>query len=230
MLDPEFQLGSKDKVTHTKITPKLQSFLKHCCHERHYFFDIKKCGEDSCSICKPSRLPEDLFTKLDHLPDPMPSEDGHYKQFAEVFQSNTVENYRPSLQNITKKRLPFYPSVQHVKNCSTMLQCDVCGMWRLVYATKKLNSKQVTELNQGLSFSCGADLQEADLPDELTGIVYAKKMFCHEPIEKLYYSANYTDICVHCAADIPPWSNSEEYYPQCEDCKDKIKIPNAKKK
>ena len=98
----------------------------------------------------------------------MPGEDGHYKKFSEVFRTATVENHRPSLQNITKKRLPFYPSVQHVKNRNMMLLCDECGMWRLIYATKKLTSTEKIVLNKvldGMSFSCGADLQEADLPD-----------------------------------------------------------------
>ena len=47
-----------------------------------------------------------------------------------------------------------------------------------------------------------------------------------EPIEKLYYAVNFDDICVYCVA---PWSNTEEFYPQCHDCGDKPKISNAKK-
>lgn len=111
--------------------------------------------------------------------------------------------------------------------------CDECGMWRLVYATKKLKTHEIRKLNvalSDLSFSCGADLQEGDLPDELVGVVYAKKMFCNEPIEKLYYAANFNDICVHCAGEVDPWSNTEEFYPQCEDCSEKERIPNAKKR
>ena len=80
-----------------------------------------------------------------------------------------------------------------------------------------------------LTFSCGADLQEVGLPPELDGVVYVKKMYCNEPIERLYYSANFDDICVYCAGDIPPWSNTEEFYPQCDDCADKPHIANVKK-
>ena len=50
-------------------------------------------------------------------------------------------------------------------------------MWRLIYATRKLIFKK-TGLNKvldGMSFSCGVDLQEADLPDTLVGVVYVKK-------------------------------------------------------
>ena len=59
-------------------------------------------------------------------------------------------------------------------------------MWSLIYATKKLTTKEKGELNKlldAMSFSCGADLQEAELPDALIGVVYVKKMYCNEPIE-----------------------------------------------
>ena len=105
-IDPAFSLSPDEKITHQKLTPL--SFMKHCCHERHYFFDIKKCGDEDCNICLPPRLPSDKFSQLDHFPDPMPGTDGHYKKFSEVFQTTTVENHRPSLQNITKKCLPFF--------------------------------------------------------------------------------------------------------------------------
>ena len=63
-IDPEFDLCPTDKIPRKKVTQNLQAFLKHCCRERHYFFDIKKCGNAACTICKPPRLPSDLFSKL----------------------------------------------------------------------------------------------------------------------------------------------------------------------
>ena len=161
--------------------------------------------------------------------------DGHYKKFGDVFGTNTTEEQRPSLQKITKKRLPFYPSVQHVNNVKTMLMCDECGMWRLVYATKKLKAPEICQLHIALddmSFSCGASLQESDIPSALKDIVYVRNIHCNEPIEKLYYSAKFLDICIYCAGDVPPWSDSEpySYYPQCDDCQDRPKIPTHTKK
>ncbi len=50
-----------------------------------------------------------------------------------------------------------------------------------------------------LSFSCGADLKDANLPANLQDLMYVKKLHRNEPIEKLYYAANYDDICVYCA-------------------------------
>ena len=58
--------------------------------------------------------------------------------------------------------------------------------------------------------------------------MYVKKMHCHEPTEQLYYVADFNGTCVHSGADVSPWSNKELYYPQCENCAAKPKIPNAK--
>ena len=113
-----------------------------------------------------------------------------------------------------------------------MLMCDECGMWQLVYATRKLKALEIRKLRQtleDLSFSCGAELQDIGLPAELEGVVYVKRVYCNEPIERLYYSANFDDIYIYCAGDVPPWSNTKEFYPQCEDCSDKPRIVNVKK-
>ena len=224
-IDPAFDLGPTDKIKRVNLPPGIQAFLKHCCYERHYSFEIRKCGDVNCKLCKPPRLPPEIFKKLHSLPN---------KPFGEVFGKETSEEHRPSLNKITSKRLPFYPSIQHVLNCNTMLMCDECGMWRLVYSTRKLKPGEIRRLKQSfddVSFSCGADLQEADIPAQFKGLVYVKKMHCNEPIERLHYSANYTDICIYCAGDMEtPWSSSSKYYPQCDNCKQKDKIPNTKNK
>ena len=83
----------------------------------------------------------------------------------------------------------------------------------------------------GMSFSCGAQLQDADIPEHLKDTVFVRQMGCEQPVEKLYYSAKFEDICVHCSGDdVAPWSDLEEFYPQCDGCSAKPKIPNAKKK
>lgn len=43
-----------------------------------------------------------MFYTLHYLPDPIPTGDGHYKIFADVYGQNTSEQYCPSLQ-IPKK-------------------------------------------------------------------------------------------------------------------------------
>ena len=43
-------------------------------------------------------MPLDTFNNIHHLPDPIPSEDGHYTPFSEVYGSSTTEQHRPSMQ------------------------------------------------------------------------------------------------------------------------------------
>lgn len=52
--------------------------MDHCCKKRQYFFEIKKCGEVECTICKPIRSDPEIFKELKGLPDPIPGPDNHY--------------------------------------------------------------------------------------------------------------------------------------------------------
>ena len=156
-----------ESLTNKNITSKqgLAAFLEHCCTRHHYCFQIKKCGSDSCDICKPVRLPKDTFAKIHLLPDPVPGEDGHYKCFDDFLGSETDESHRPShkVKSKKKKTLPFSASLQHVKNVDLMLQCDECSMWRLLYSRHKLTRKERADLQAALedvSFTCGAQLQD----------------------------------------------------------------------
>ena len=94
-----------------------------------------------------------------------------------------------------------------MRNTGMMLMCDECGMWRLVYATRKILADEKRLLESaldGLSFSCGSPLQEADLslPDQLLSVVSVRELRCGDPVEAFYYTADYTDICVHCSSDV----------------------------
>ena len=162
----------------------------------NYFFDTIKCSEADCNICLPPRLAPEVFVKLNHLPDPVPGSEGHYKKFSKVFGSKTTEEHRPSSKKKSSKdkSLPFSASILHVKNIDMMLLCDECEMWHLLYAKKKLKRPEKIEVEQGLnglSFSCGAELQDSDLPDYLKEIVFERKLACEDPIEKLYNSAKF---------------------------------------
>ena len=176
----------------------LMAFLKHCCTCRHYSFQIKKCGSDICGICQLVKLPNEIFESLHVLPDPVSSEDGHYKTLEE---SQTDEIHRPSLQKTSKRKktLPFSASIWYVKNVNLMLQCEECSMWRLLYSRCKLTRKERTDLQMaidGISFTRGAPLQDLELPGRLSE-VYTRELSCGEPTEKLYYTAKYSPICVH---------------------------------
>ena len=234
-IDSDFSLQHSDKVSDKLLTPLIREFMSHCCRERHYFFEVRKCGESLCTMCLQLQLPDDVYARVSDFPDPVMKDDGHCRSFTEVFGSATSEEHRPSLQKRAQKEktLPFYPSVQHVKNCGLMLMCDECAMWRLVYSKRKLNTEERQQLDSalsGLSFSCGSPLQDAPIPEELADIVYVKKLRCNDQVETLYYSANYTDICVYCSTDLPSEERDSDYLPQCEECIEKPKVPRKSKK
>lgn len=97
-----------------------------------------------------------------------------------------------------------------MKNVDLMLQCDECSMWRLLYSRFKLTRKERADMQvaiDDISFTCGAPLQDLQLPGRLSE-VYTRELSCGEPIEKLYYTAKYTPICIYCADDV-------ESVPQC---------------
>ena len=128
------------------------------------------------------------FAKIKPFPDPVLKDNGHYKHFDDVHSTDTSEKYRPSLNTQRSKSLPFYASVQHIKNSGMMLLCDKCGMWRLIYATRKLlagEKKLLDHALDGLSFSCSSPPQEAGWPEELQSIVFVRGVQCHDPVETL---------------------------------------------
>lgn len=218
----EVCLTEKTPKSILKKLPKLAAFISHCCQSRHYSFCIKKCGEPTCEICRPVRLPSEVFTSVHFLPDPVPGEDEHYKPFDEVYGTETSESHRPSLIQKSKKRksLPFTASIQHVRNVNLIVQCEQCGMWRLIYSPNKLKAEDKRLLERKIdnfAFSCGTTLEELDLPEHMQNLA-VRQLQCEEPVEKLYYSMGYEPICIYCSSednlDIP-----NDSYPICEFCK-----------
>ena len=84
LLDSEFSLEHAEKVSAKLLTQGLNTFMSHCCRERHYFFEIKKCGEEDCQICFPVRSSPEEFAKIKEFPDPVLKDDGHSKPFDDV--------------------------------------------------------------------------------------------------------------------------------------------------
>ena len=134
-----------------------------------------------------------------------------------------LKKRRPQKQ----QTLPFHGKLQYVRNADLMLECEECGLWRLIYAKHKLSSNQhkvVQDLLEEMSFSCSSSLQDLDLPSDLVDEVFIRDLNCSDTIELLYYSAKYDPICIYCAKDEP--YSSDKYYPQCSDYKEKP--PNRK--
>ena len=98
-----------------------------------------------------------------------------------------------------RKSLPFSVSKQHVKNVDMMLQCDECGLWRLLYCKRKL--KQERELLEreldGLMYTCGTSLQDLKLDPPLDE-VYIRDITCADHIEKLLFCWVRTNLHILC--------------------------------
>ena len=207
--------------------PKIKAFIEHCCQLRHYSFCIKKCGETDCRICKPPRLPSDVFQEIRFLPDPVPNDDGHYKPFEIVYGKTTSEKHRPTLQKrpARLKTLPFVASVQHARNTNMMIQCEECEMWRLVYSKCKLTAVERLQLDNPLSdytYTCGATLSDLDLNSRLADVCI-RDIQCYDPLEKLYFSMNKDPICIYCCGSAN-LATKEGCYPQCNNCDSKPSV------
>ena len=81
---------------------------------------------------------------------------------------------------------------------------------------------------EGLSYTCGASLDELVLPDSLSSVVIRNHQ-CGDAIEKLYYSAAYEDICIYCASESNLVETLEDTYPICSICNDRQPPPRKRK-
>lgn len=199
--------------------PKLQEFMEYCCLRRHYSFCVKKCGYKAYSICKPPRLPSDVFD-IKFLPDPVPSGDGHYKPFGNLYGKEISKKHHPSLQTPPSraKTLPFVASVQHAHNTNLMVQCEECEMWHLIYSRYKLTLselKQVSDSLEEFTYTCGSSFADLNFSGRSTKVC-ARNLQCYSPLEKLYYSLNKEPLCIYCCSDAG-LTASEGCYPQCPD-------------
>jgi len=99
-------------------------------------------------------------------------------------------------------------------------------MWCLLFSRKKLSvrdKKQLQDILADIAYTCGATLEELDLPDNLkSAVVHVHN--CHDPVEKLYYSADFQPICIYCSSEEIETPDQEGYYPQCQECSDKPQI------
>ncbi|XP_066928996.1 uncharacterized protein [Clytia hemisphaerica] len=195
-------------------------FIKKHCKATHYAFQIKKCQDGDCGICKPYR--DQKCIGLPFLPDPelKPGEE-HYKPLSEMYGKVTTDN-RPSLKARPpnkRKKIGFSPSQQHAKNTDMMMQCDECNKWRLIFSKKKLTKKHKDSLNEilaNIAYTCGFMFDDVNLPNGIT--VFVKDHDCADPIERLYYSCGYEPICIQCGWYLRDADEDDVAYPQCVDC------------
>ena len=227
--------GSLERTDTTKELTKgkkeYQEFMHSHCKIRHYMFSIKKCNDIECSVCKPPRLPADVFCDIHHLPDPIPDGD-KYKDFEEVYGSQTSEKHRPSLSSPGAKThgMPFPPpSAQYAKNVKVVLQCGECLKWRVLYSKYSLKKDQREELEQlieDLDYPCGSIFADIEAGEDS---IYVKaNLTCNSPIEIPYYTAGNAAICFHCG-DENELREDETNYPICLSCVSAGKKPVSRR-
>ena len=141
-LTPHWNWETSTRKAPLSSHPSLKDFLDHCCQQRHHSFCIKKCGDANCNICKPPRLPLDifLFTTFQILLQHLMVITSHSLMCTVRPQLKPTD---PHLQSeLGEQSLPFVASVKHVRNVALMIhvQCEECGMWRLLYSPRKLSS------------------------------------------------------------------------------------------
>ena len=212
-----------------KDKEKLLKFLGSHCRETHYAFSVKKCGSQSCQVCKPPWLRPSVFSTLHHLPDPTPR-DGHYKGFDELYGKPTTETHRPSLQKTVSKGygMPF-------SNIKLVVECEECGKWRVLYSKHVLKKQQVQKIKRELKrldYSCGSVSINIEADNAALAQIFGrKKLTCGEPIKIPYYGVGHDLICFHCGtvdglSDVLP-----DFYPICCKClnQKKSKVPTRGK-
>jgi len=94
------------------------------------------------------------------------------------------------------KPLSFSPSVQHIRSIGTLVQCDECSMWRLVFSKWKLSIAARSTLQsilEGISYTYRSSFHDLDFSDSLSSVVIRSHQ-CGDAIDGLSCSAGYEDM------------------------------------
>ncbi len=185
---------------------------------------------DYCGMCKPIRLDSQRFDSLYFLPSPIPTDDGPYRFFHDVYGKKTSEEHWPSLK---AKRpcnsIGFTASQQHVKNVNIFIQCEECDLWRLLFCHHKLTIQERSLLKnilEDISYSCGATLEQLIFKD-------AQKVFVSKLMLAMIRWKNFIIhvglnqfVIIYCGALL---EDIVDFYLQCDSCSSKPKIARPKK-
>ena len=197
------------------------------------FFSVKKCGIDNCSSCLAPRLPPNVFSTLNHLPDPEPSEinEGHYKTFDEIYGTKT-EKFLSS--NIITKRshgIPFNPLKQHANKTQIFIKCHYCNKPRLIFSKLKVSPNVTLKFKRetDLFYICGTSMEEWS-PNTVYLLLFVKRSLkCTDTVEAIYYSLKCESVCVHCGT-MRRLSTSTNQFPMCSGCLRLKKKPVLRRK
>ncbi|PKY62867.1 hypothetical protein RhiirA4_490182 [Rhizophagus irregularis] len=155
-LDPDLNKDTTRQFKHVKNMTKFNEFYDHCCRKRHYFFEIKKCGNEFYNICLPLSGDKEMFEKISNFPDPMPGNDNHYMSFEDIYGKETDEKYHPSLKNKSNNNTAdsndsqLKPTQQYVRNVGLCVSCIECNKPRVLYSKYKVKQETIQKLRSFL--------------------------------------------------------------------------------
>lgn len=162
-------------------------------------------------------------------------EEGHYKEFSELFGTETTQEHCPSLS--AKQRvavanshgIPFSPSAQTAKTVKQTVICIDCEKPRVIYSATKLSGQENAILTRILGlyqYSCGSELKELQPEDPeraprisalIEKLFVRSNLSCVSAVEVPYYSCGlFPPVCYHCGAK--DTETGEGQYPTCAEC------------
>lgn len=229
-IDPTVE-RTDSKQAQLKSRTRLNAFMEHCCIRRKYVFSIKKCGEPSCQLCKPPRLPLDVFKKLKAFPDPMKKVGSdRYEDFNDIYGKPTTEKYLPSVSQQKLKEKPKKPFRMTAETVCSIMICGECLKPRCFYSSRKLSRSEQIELHQckeDYLYTCGGTV----IPDDHSLFSVCSSEIiqnCEEPVSPHYFSCRLQCVlcCYSCGAfaDLVPIPDEmkkgfQSVHPICTECK-----------
>ena len=105
-----------------------------------------------------------------------------------IYGTETTEAHLPSLKEKESKghKIPFNPCAQTAKNTGLLLLCSDCSKPRLLHSKKKLKSDEALWF-EGLlevhTYSCGANVQDIVVEDEVKQEVYEQILFAIQQLK-----------------------------------------------
>ena len=155
-----------------------------------------------CNICKPTRSDELDFSQVHSLPDPIPTANKtSYKEFSDVYNTITTEQYRPSLINQQQKKkrtlTGFGPTAQFVRNVGTVIECFECNKWRVLYSKSKLSSFELSILERyldAIQYTCGDSFESlANSRTEMENVEQNNENSEHDGVEEIFKKVKVDD-------------------------------------
>ncbi len=84
--------------------------------------------------------------------------------------------------SVREKSVPFPVTIQHARNTNMVVQCEECGMWRIIYSKYKLTETEleiIKSILDNYSYTCGSSMADLNLCGKLS-TVCIRIVRCHD--------------------------------------------------